>query len=316
MKRMILDCDPGHDDMVAIMLALASPELELLGITTVAGNQTGEKTFRNACRILKLVGREDVPLFRGSDQPLVRPLLVAEDIHGSTGLDGVELPEADTSKRKGNAIDFIVDTVNASKEPMHLVATGPLTNVAIAFRKDPGITRRIERLTIMGGGVYDSNVTPSAEFNIYVDPEAARAVFHCGVPITLVTLDISNKALFTDKEIGILESMGGAVSSKVAPLLRFFMGNNLKKFGIPGAALHDPLTVASLIDPGLITTRDLYVDVECAGELTRGETVADVYGVTGHAPNMKVSRDFNLAGYRTLIIDAIRTLDAGVSGRR
>jgi len=193
------------------------------------------------------------------------------------------------------------------------VATGPLSNVAIAFLKDPGIKAKIERLTIMGGGVYDSNVTPSAEFNIYVDPEAARTVFRSGVPITLVTLDISNKALFTEKEIGLLESLGGAVSSKVAPLLRYFMGNNLKKFGIPGAALHDPLTVASLIDPRLITTRELYVDVECAGELTRGEIVADVYGVTKKPPNMKVSFGFDLEAYRAMIIDAIRTHDAKVS---
>lgn len=313
MKRMILDCDPGHDDMVAIMLALASPELEVLGITTVAGNQIGEKTFRNACRILKLIGREEVPLFRGSDSPLARPLLVAEDIHGSSGLDGVELPDADFGKRRGNAIDFLVDTLNAATEKVWLVATGPLSNVAIAFLKDPGIKAKIERLTIMGGGVYDSNVTPSAEFNIYVDPEAARTVFRSGVPITLVTLDISNKALFTEKEIGLLESLGGPVSSKVAPLLRYFMGNNLKKFGIPGAALHDPLTVASLIDPRLITTRELYVDVECAGELTRGEIVADVYGVTKKPPNMKVSFGFDLEAYRAMIIDAIRTHDAKVS---
>jgi len=313
MKRMILDCDPGHDDMVAIMLALASPELEVLGITTVAGNQIGEKTFRNACRILKLIGREEVSLFRGSDSPLARPLLVAEDIHGSSGLDGVELPDADFGKRRGNAIDFLVDTLNAATEKVWLVATGPLSNVAIAFLKDPGIKAKIERLTIMGGGVYDSNVTPSAEFNIYVDPEAARTVFRSGVPITLVTLDISNKALFTEKEIGLLESLGGPVSSKVAPLLRYFMGNNLKKFGIPGAALHDPLTVASLIDPRLITTRELYVDVECAGELTRGEIVADVYGVTKKPPNMKVSFGFDLEAYRAMIIDAIRTHDAKVS---
>jgi inosine-uridine nucleoside N-ribohydrolase len=312
---MILDCDPGHDDMVAMMLALASPTLDVRGITTVAGNQTGAKTFRNACRILKLIGREDVPLFRGSDTPLVRPLLVAEDIHGTSGLDGVELPDADATKRTGNAIDFIVTTLNASKEKMFLVATGPLSNVAIAFLKDPGIKAKIERLIIMGGGVYDSNVTPSAEFNIYVDPEAARAVFHSGVPITLVTLDISNKALFTEKEIGFLESMGGPVSSKVAPLLRFFMGMNRKKFNIPGAALHDPLTVAYLVNPDIITTRDLYVDVECAGELTRGEIVADVYGVTGKAPNMKVSFDFDLGAYRAMILQAIRTLDAGGAAR-
>ena len=315
MKRMILDCDPGHDDMVAMMLALASPELEVLGITTVAGNQTGEKTFRNACRILKLIGREEVPLFRGSDSPLARPLLVAEDIHGSSGLDGVELPDADFDTRTGNAIDFLVDTLKAAAEKVWLVATGPLSNVAIAFLKDPGIKGRIERLTIMGGGVHDSNVTPSAEFNIYVDPEAARTVFHSGVPITLVTLDISNKALFTEKEIGLLESLGGPVSSKVAPLLRYFMGNNLRKFGIPGAALHDPLTVASLIDPRLITTRELYVDVECAGELTRGKTVADLYGVTKKAPNMHVSFGFDLDAYRALIIDAIRVHDTWVSRR-
>ncbi len=311
MKPMILDCDPGHDDMVAMMLALASPALEVRGITTVAGNQTGEKTFRNACRILKLIGREDVPLFRGSDTPLARPLLVAEDIHGTSGLDGVELPEADASKRTGNAIDFIVNTLNASKEKMYFVATGPLSNVAIALLKDPGIKGKIERLVIMGGGVYDSNVTPSAEFNIYVDPEAARVVFHSGVPITLVTLDISNKALFTEKEIGLLESMGGPVSTKVAPLLRFFMDMNKRKFNIPGAALHDPLTVAYLVNTDVIKTRELYVDVECAGELTRGEIVADVYGVMHKAPNMEVSFDFDLGAYRAMIIEAIRTLDAG-----
>jgi Inosine-uridine nucleoside N-ribohydrolase len=308
---MILDCDPGHDDMVAIMLALASPELELAGITTVAGNQTGEKTFKNACKILKLINREDVPLFRGSDAPLVRPLKVADDIHGNSGLDGADLPEADYDDRRGNAIDFITETLRASPQPMDFVATGPLTNVAIAFLKEPSIKAKIERLTIMGGGIHESNVAPRAEFNIYTDPEAARVVFRSGVPITLVTLDISNRALFAEKEISALESMCGPVSSKVAPLLRFLMTSNRNKFHIEGAALHDPLTVASLIDPALIATRDLYMDVECSGELTRGETVADLYGVTKNPPNMRVSYDFNLESYRAMIIEAIGRLDEG-----
>lgn len=309
MKRILIDCDPGHDDMMAVMLACASPEIELLGVTTVAGNQTGEKTYLNALKILTLIGRTDIPVARGADKPLFRELTVAPKIHGVSGLDGADLPEPGFSGVEQHAVDFLVHTIMEAAGPLTLVPTGPLTNVALALLKDPRITTRLERIVLMGGAVFDSNITPAAEFNIYVDPEAAKVVFGSGVPITMVGLDATNKARFGSDDIEELSRLQGKVSRVVAPLLEFLARANRQVFGFDGAPLHDALAVASLIEPGVIKTRAMNVEIETDGELTRGRTVADVYGVTGKPANTDVALEADKRLFKELILRAIEALD-------
>jgi pyrimidine-specific ribonucleoside hydrolase len=308
--KILIDCDPGHDDMVAIMLACASRELEVLGVSTVAGNQTGEKTWLNARRILTLIGRRDIPAARGADRPLLREPIVAPEIHGVSGLDGADLPEPGFPGLSEHAVDFLIRTVLGSREPVTLVPTGPLTHVALALRKEPALARRVERIVLMGGAVSDSNVTPAAEFNIYVDPEAARIVFESGAPIVMVGLDVTNRARLSFADIDELASWNGRVSRVVAPLLRFFARANQEVFGFDGAPLHDALAVAHLVRPEVIGTRRMNVVVETAGEYTRGRTVADVYGVSGRPANAEVALEVNQPLFREMLFQAIRTLDA------
>jgi pyrimidine-specific ribonucleoside hydrolase len=308
--KILIDCDPGHDDMMAIMLACAHhPELELLGITTVAGNQTGDKTWLNARKTLTLIERTGIPVARGADRPLLRELTVAPEIHGVSGLDGADLPEPATEGLPVHAVDFMLDALRASPDPVTLVPTGPLTNVALALLKEPAIVSSIQRIVLMGGALNDSNITPAAEFNIYVVPEAARIVFGCGAPITMVGLDVTNKALLTFAEIAEMGRWNGKVSRVVAPLLQFFAQANREFFGFDGAPLHDALAVAHLLRPEVIRTKFLNVRIETAGELTRGRTVADLYGVTGRKPNAEVALEVDRESFRDMIFEAIRTLD-------
>ncbi len=311
MEKVILDCDPGHDDALAIMLAVASPELEVLGITTVAGNQTLEKTTRNALRVLSLI-RASVPVAPGAAGPLVRELVIAPEVHGETGLDGAELPEPAASPLEVHAVEFIATALEGSAEPVTLIPTGPLTNIALLLALHPELKEKIQRIVLMGGGVRDFNVTPAAEFNIYVDPEAAKIVFHSGVPITMVGLDATNRALLSPEDIEAIRRMGGPVSRVLGDLLRFYSRANERLLGIPGAPLHDPLAVATVIDPSLVRTKSLHVDVETQGELTRGETVVDLYGVTGKSANAQVVLDLDLPRFKELIFAAIRELDERV----
>lgn len=310
MKSILIDCDPGHDDMVAIMVAVASPELELVGVTTVAGNQTGAKTCQNALKTLTLIGETGIPVARGADKPLFRDLTVAPEIHGVSGLDGADLPEPGFRGVEQHAVDFLIQTIMESSRPLTLVPTGPLTNVALAMLKDPRITTKLERIVLMGGAVFDSNITPAAEFNIYVDPEAAKVVFGSGVPLTMVGLDVTNKALFGFDDIERLAAMNGKVSRVVAPLLKFFARANRDIFGFDGAPLHDALAVAHLIAPEVIRTRKLNVEIETDGALTRGRTVADVYGVTGKTANTEVALEVDNDLFKEIVIQAIETLDS------
>lgn len=313
MKRILVDCDPGHDDMMAIMLACASAELELAGVTTVAGNQTGEKTYRNALRTLTLIGRTDIPVARGADKPLLRPPTVAPEIHGVSGLDGADLPEPGFQGVAESAASFIVRTLMGSRNPLTLVPTGPLTNVALALLEEPKLAGKVERIVLMGGAVADSNITPAAEFNIYVDPEAAKIVFGSGIPIVMVGLDVTNKALLSFIDIDEMASWRGPVSRVVAPLLRFFAQANRDIFGFAGAPLHDALAVAHLLRPEVIRTRRMNVEIETAGELTRGRTVADVYGISGRAANAEVALEVDLPLFKEMLFAAIRKLDAASS---
>jgi inosine-uridine nucleoside N-ribohydrolase len=296
--------------MVAVMVAVASPQLELVGVTTVAGNQTGAKTYHNALKTLTLIGETGIPVARGADKPLFRDLTVAPEIHGVSGLDGADLPAPGFEGVEQHAVDFLIQTIMESSRPLILVPTGPLTNVALAMLKDPRITTKLERIVLMGGAVFDSNITPAAEFNIYVDPEAAKVVFGSGVPLTMVGLDVTNKALFGFDDIERLAAMKGKVSRIVAPLLRFFAQANKDIFGFDGAPLHDALAVAHLIAPEVIKTRELNVEIETDGELTRGRTVADVYGVTGKTVNTKVALEVDNDLFKEILIQAFKILDS------
>lgn len=308
MIRVIIDCDPGHDDMMAIMLASASEHIDLLGVTTVAGNQTGDKTLDNALRILTLIN-EELSVARGADKPLLRELVTAPRFHGQSGLDGAELPEPRIEALDIDAVDFIIDMLEESLEKIVLVPTGPLTNIAMVLLKNPDIKHKIERIVLMGGGMHDSNVTPVAEFNIYVDPEAAKIVFESGVPITMVGLDVTNKALMSFEEIDGIVANNGVISSKVGPLLKFFANANKKIFGLNGAPIHDALAVAAVIDPSVIETKFLNVQVEVSSELTRGATVVDIYGVTGRNPNVDVALEVDTPKFVRFMLDSISKLD-------
>jgi inosine-uridine nucleoside N-ribohydrolase len=300
----ILDVDPGHDDAVAIMLACGAPELDLLAVTTVAGNVPLQKTTRNALRILSLIGHTSVPVAAGASSPLHRPLHTAEDIHGESGLDGPEIPDASFEPDGRAATDLIAETLKEAPEPVTLIPTGPLTNVATFLREYPELKERVARISLMGGSIGPGNTTPAAEFNVYVDPEAAREVFESGLPITMSGLDITHQADAGPAEREALRELG-RVGVVVAELLEFFAANYESTFGFDAPPLHDPVAVAAVMEPSLLKTRPMRVDVECESELTRGKTVCDLYGVTGKAPNAEVGveldreRFFDLL-YRTL----------------
>ncbi len=309
MKKIILDCDPGHDDMIAIMLAATREEIELLGITTVAGNQTGEKTFQNALKVLTLINKKYIKVSRGFDKPILRELITAPKIHGVSGLDGANLPSPEVEPLKIHAVDFIIETLLKSEEKIYIVPTGPLTNIAISLIKEPKIKEKIEKIVLMGGAIYDSNITPSAEFNIYVDPEAAKIVFNSQVPIVMIGLDVTNKAQITFEDIEKIEKMNGKVSNVVAPLLRFFANANKEFFCFDGAPIHDALTIAYLVDESILTLRDYFVDIEIEGELTRGRTVVDTYGVLNKRPNASVAVNVDVIKFKKMIFDMLNKLD-------
>lgn len=283
----ILDVDPGHDDAVAILFACGAPELDLRAVTTVAGNVPLEKTTRNALRILSLIGRADVPVAAGAASPLARPLHTAEDIHGESGMEGPEIPDATFPAEERGAADLIADVLRESPEPVTLVPTGPLTNIATLLREHPELRDRISRVSLMGGSIGLGNTTPAAEFNVYVDPEAAREVFESGLEITMSGLDVTHQAGASPGERERLRSVG-TVGGVVAGLLEFFAETYERVFGFDSPPLHDPVAVAAVLEPGVLKTRPMRVDVECESELTRGETVCDFYGVTGKPPNAEV----------------------------
>lgn len=312
MIPILLDCDPGHDDMMAIMLAVAADEIDLLGVTTVAGNQTGEKTYNNARRIVSFIGEKNLPVYRGADKPLLRQLRIAPEIHGVSGLDGADLPEVTTQPLPGHAVDFIIRTLMESKRPVTLVPTGPMTNIALALLKEPAIKGRIERIVFMGGGVKDSNVTPSAEFNVYVDPEAAKIVVESGVPLTMVGLDVTNRATITMEQICGITAWGGKVSSSVGKLMEFYATANIDRFGSMGAPIHDALAVATVYMDGVVRTEHVNLRIETQGEYTRGETVADLYGVTGEPANCHVAMEVDNPRFISAVLDAIREIDRRV----
>jgi inosine-uridine nucleoside N-ribohydrolase len=307
-KPVILDVDPGHDDAVAMMLACGHPDLDLLAVTTVAGNVTIEKTTHNALRILSLVGYPDVPVGVGAPGPLKRPLHTAEDIHGKSGLDGPEeIPHADFEPHESGAVALISAALRISSEPVTLIPVGPLTNIAAFLREHPDLKDRVARISLMGGSMGLGNTTPAAEFNIYVDPEAAREVFESGLPITMSGLDVTHQAGAGPRERERLRTTG-RVGGVVAGFLDFFAANYESVFNFDAPPLHDPVAVAAVIDPGLLKTRPMRVDIECESDLTRGETVCDFYGVTGRTPNAEVGVELDREGFFELLYGALERL--------
>jgi inosine-uridine nucleoside N-ribohydrolase len=296
-KPVILDVDPGHDDAVALMLACGHPDLDLLAVTTVAGNVSLKKTTHNALRVLSLVGRTDVPVSAGASEPLARPLHTAEDIHGKSGLDGPEeIPDACFEVDERGAVALISDTLRAASEPVTLVPVGPLTNIAAFLREHPDLKDRVPRISLMDGSIGLGNTTPTAEFNIYVDPEAAREVFESGLPVTMSGLDVTHQAGAGPVERERLRATG-RVGGVVAGFLDFFAATYERVFGFEGPPLHDPVAVAAVLEPELLKTRPMRVDIECESPLTRGETVCDFYGVTGRAPNAEVGVELDREGF-------------------
>jgi inosine-uridine nucleoside N-ribohydrolase len=280
MTAVILDCDPGHDDAIALLLALGSPEINLLGVTTVAGNQTLEKTTANAIRVLDHVGRTDVPVAAGAPRPLVREPRTAGEVHGETGLDGPNLPGPSRLPEPMHAIDWIAQAVGESPEPVTLVPTGPLTNIALFLARYPGLESQLERIVLMGGAIGEGNTTPAAEFNIWVDPEAAQRVFQSGLDVTMVGLDVTHQALMTPPHVERLAAAGKA-GKLVADLYEFYSQFHYHRYGWTGAPVHDAVAMAHVIDDTLLTTHHCGVIVDTGPELSRGRTNVDVHGSMG-----------------------------------
>jgi len=303
----ILDCDPGHDDAIALLLALASPEVNLLGVTTVSGNQTLEKTTANAIRVLDHVGRTEIPVAAGADRPLVRERHVAAEVHGETGLDGPDLPPPSREPEPAHAIDWIALTLTASQTPITLVPTGPLTNIALFLARYPELTSRVQRIVLMGGAYGEGNVTPAAEFNIWADPEAAHRVFTSGIDLTMVGLDVTHQALLRPRDVDRLRASGKA-GKLVADLFGFYMGFHRRSYGWEGAPVHDAVAMAHVIDPGLLTTEHLGVVVDIGPEPSRGRTHVDLSRLSAWERNCSVAVGIDAGVFREMLITRIASL--------
>ncbi|WP_421173503.1 pyrimidine-specific ribonucleoside hydrolase RihA [Aeromonas dhakensis] len=306
----ILDCDPGHDDAIALILALASPELTVLAVTTSAGNQTPDKTLNNALRILTLLGRDDIPVAAGAPKPLARELIIADNVHGESGLDGPKLPDPAFSPVAMTALELMAKCLRESPEPVTLVPTGPLTNIALLLAAHPELKQKIARIVLMGGAAGAGNWTPAAEFNIYVDPEAADMVFKSGLPITMCGLDVTHQAQVMDEDIERVRAITNPVAQCVAGLLDFFMiYHRDPKWGFAGAPLHDPCTIAWLLAPALFHGVECRVDIKTGGPHTSGMTVVDRYGLTGKPANALVLLGLDRAGFIDLLVTRLRAFD-------
>ncbi len=303
-RPIIIDCDPGQDDAVALFLAMASPEeLEILGITTVAGNVPLALTHRNARMMCDIAGRRDTAVFAGCEKPMVRDAITAENIHGNTGIDGIEVFEPVTPLREQPAVDFIIETLLAAADAsITLVPTGPLTNIGTAIQREPAILGAVKEIVIMGGAMREGgNRSPSAEFNILVDPHAAKIVFGCGRPLIVMGLDVTHQVLSTRARVARIRDLDNPVAAATAGMLGFFHRYDTKKYGSEGAPLHDPCTIAWLLEPRLFETRECNLSVETESELTMGHTAVDFWHVTDRPHNVRWTHAVDADGFYTLL---------------
>lgn len=308
-KKIILDCDPGHDDALALTMAVASPRIDLLAVTTSAGNQTPDKTLNNAMRMLTLLHREDIPVAQGNQTPLVKPLETAPKVHGKTGLDGADLPDPDFQVQTIPAIDLIAKVLRESNDKVTLVVTGPMTNAALFLRVYPDLAReKIDQIVFMGGAMGLGNWRPSVEFNIFVDPEAAKIVMNFGIPLVMAPLNVTHQAQIMKDEIEQIGEIDNPVGKAFYGLLNFFeQYHENPKWGFKGAPLHDPCTIAWLIDPTMFKSDKMNVDVETQGELTRGETVCDYYTLTDKLKNTEVLLGIDREKFIDLVMTSIKS---------
>lgn len=310
-NKIIIDTDPGQDDAVAILLALASPdELDILGIVAVAGNVSLAQNAKNARKVIELGGKPNIPVYAGCERPFKRRLVTAEHVHGQTGLDGPNLPDPTIELRPQHGVDFIIETL--MKEPagsVTLCTLGPLTNIAMAIVKAPAIARRVRKIVMMGGAYFEvGNITPTAEFNIYVDPEAADVVMRSGIDTVMIPLDVTHQVLATKERIAAIKANGNAASLAVTQMLEFSERFDLGKYGWPGAPLHDPCVIAYLLKPDLFEGRHINVSIETSSELTVGMTVADYWGVTGKVKNCTYLRNADSDGFYKLLTERLARL--------
>ena len=307
-EKIILDCDPGHDDAVAIMLAAINPKIELLGITVVAGNQKLEKTVNNALKVCNHLNL-DVPVYSGMSRPMIREQLIADDIHGETGLDGPKFEELKIKAEDKHAVNFIIDTLMNSDEKITLVPTGPLTNIGMAIRFEPRIIEKINRIVLMGGSYQLGNMTPAAEFNIFADPDAAHIVFSSGVKIVMMGLDLTRQASATKEVVEKIKSLNNKASKLFVDLMEFFAASQKNVFGWSAPPVHDPTTIAYIIDPECIEVKPMFCEIELWSERSYGRTLCDYFGILKKEPNVDVAVKLDFDRFWNLIYENLKLYD-------
>ena len=312
-KRIIIDTDPGVDDSFTFLLALVSPEIKLEALTTTQGNVTIEKATRNALSILELGRASHIPVVKGSVLPLVQPLRASAHVHGESGIGNSQLPEPQAKPVPGHAVDYLIERVLAEPNEISIFPIGPMTNIAMAIRKEPRLAKSVKELVIMGGAIQEGgNITPLAEFNIYVDPHAAHIVFHSGIPITLIPLDVTHKCLIKQEHVDRLLKINSPVTRFIKDAIDVYLKASLE-LGYEGCALHDPLTLATVIAPELLTLKEYYVDVDISGGVSMGKTFADIFNVTKKPANMKVAMNVRGEDFIELFLQRMETLSRNIS---
>lgn len=312
-KRIIIDTDPGVDDSFTFLLALASPEIKLEALTTTQGNVTVEKATRNALSVLELGRASYIPVVQGSVLPLVQPLRASAHVHGESGIGNAKLPEPRTKATPGHAVDYLIERILAEPNEISIFPIGPMTNIAMAIRKEPKFAKAVKELVIMGGAIQEGgNMSALAEFNIYVDPHAAYIVFHSGIPITLIPLDVTHKCLLKQAHVERLMKINSPITRFIRDAIEVYVKTSLQ-LGHEGAALHDPLTLATIIAPQLLTLKEYYADVDISGGVSMGKTFADLLNVTKTPPNMRVAMDVRGEDFIELFLQRMETLSQQIS---
>jgi len=312
-KRIIIDTDPGIDDAFTFLLALASPEIQLEALTTTQGNVTLEKATRNALAVLELCNASNIPVAAGSMYPLVQPLQASEDVHGKSGIGDAKLPEPKTSPFPQHAVDYLIERVLDEPNEISIFPIGPLTNIAMAIRKEPKFAKAVQELVIMGGAINENgNIPPLAEFNIFVDPHAAHIVFHSGIPMTLIPLDATHKCLLKREHVDRLLKINSPITQFINDAIDVYLNFSYEK-GFAGSALHDPLTLATIIAPELLTSKEYYVDVDISGNVSMGKTFADIFRKLNKPVNMKVAMDVRGEDFVELFLQRMETLASGIA---